>query len=152
MVCSVCFPGLPTLDLLPKTRDLPACAIWLTFFCTSLKAAACQENHPLFPPGTILWDFPGGATGKEHVCQCRWGKRGGFNLWVRKITWRRAWQPTPVFLPGKSLDRGAWGVTVHRVTKSQTQLKQLCMYTHSYIKWKAIGEVIILLLYFPYHF
>ena len=23
---------------------------------------------------------------------------GGFNLWVRKISWRRKWQPTPVFL------------------------------------------------------
>jgi len=22
--------------------------------------------------------------------------------WVRKMPWRRAWQPTPVFLPGKS--------------------------------------------------
>ena len=22
--------------------------------------------------------------------------------WVRKISWRRAWQPTPVFLPGES--------------------------------------------------
>ena len=29
-------------------------------------------------------------------------KRHGFNLWVRKIPWKRAWQPTPVFLPGKS--------------------------------------------------
>ena len=26
----------------------------------------------------------------------------GFNLWVRKILWRRKWPPTPVFLPGKS--------------------------------------------------
>ena len=26
----------------------------------------------------------------------------GFNPWVRKIPWRRAWQPTPVFLPGES--------------------------------------------------
>ena len=25
-----------------------------------------------------------------------------FNSWVRKIPWRTAWQPTPVFLPGKS--------------------------------------------------
>ena len=24
-----------------------------------------------------------------------------FNPWVRKISWRRKWQPTPVFLPGK---------------------------------------------------
>ena len=26
----------------------------------------------------------------------------GFDPWVRKILWRRKWQPTPVFLPGKS--------------------------------------------------
>ena len=25
-----------------------------------------------------------------------------FDLWVRKIPWRREWQPTPVFLPGES--------------------------------------------------
>ena len=28
--------------------------------------------------------------------------RHGLNLWVGKIPWRRAWQPTPVFLPGES--------------------------------------------------
>ena len=28
--------------------------------------------------------------------------RHGFNPWVGKIPWRRAWQPTPVFLPGES--------------------------------------------------
>ena len=26
-----------------------------------------------------------------------------FHPWVEKIPWRRAWQPTPVFLPGESL-------------------------------------------------
>ena len=31
--------------------------------------------------------------------QCR---RPGFDSWVGKIPWRRIWQPTPVFLPGKS--------------------------------------------------
>ena len=30
--------------------------------------------------------------------QCR---RPGFNPWIRKIPWRREWQPTPVFLPGE---------------------------------------------------
>ena len=25
----------------------------------------------------------------------------GFNPWVEKIPWRRAWQPTPIFLPGE---------------------------------------------------
>ena len=28
-------------------------------------------------------------------------ERCGFHLWVGKIPWRRAWQPTPVFLPGE---------------------------------------------------
>ena len=41
-------------------------------------------------------------SGKEFICQCRRCKRHGFNSWVGKIPWRRKWQPTPVFLPGKS--------------------------------------------------
>ena len=28
--------------------------------------------------------------------------------WVGKIPWRRELLPTPVFLPGDSMDRGAW--------------------------------------------
>ena len=46
--------------------------------------------------------FPGGVSGKEPTCQCRRHKRLRFNPWIRKIPWRRAWQPTPVFLPGES--------------------------------------------------
>ena len=42
--------------------------------------------------------FPGGASGKEPACH----KRCGFDLWVEKIPWRKASQPTPIFLPGKS--------------------------------------------------
>ena len=43
------------------------------------------------------WGFPGGSDGR--VClQCR---RPGFDPQVGKIPWRRAWQPIPVFLPGK---------------------------------------------------
>ena len=29
-------------------------------------------------------------------------RRPGFDHWVRKIPWRRKWQPTPAFLPGES--------------------------------------------------
>ena len=46
--------------------------------------------------------FPGGATGKEPACRCRRHKRHGFDPWVGSIPRRRAWQPTPVFLPGES--------------------------------------------------
>ena len=36
---------------------------------------------------------------QQKIClQCR---RPGFDLWVRKIPWRRKWQPIPVLLPGK---------------------------------------------------
>ena len=44
-------------------------------------------------------DFPGGSDGKS-ICLQR--GRPGFDRWVWKILWRRKWQPTPVFLPGKS--------------------------------------------------
>ena len=44
----------------------------------------------------------GGASDKEPICQCRRHKRCRFNTWVKKIPWRRAWQPSPVFLPGES--------------------------------------------------
>ena len=50
----------------------------------------------------ILLGFPGGASGKELACQRRRHKRYRFDPWVRKIPWKKAWQPTPVFVPGKS--------------------------------------------------
>ena len=34
---------------------------------------------------------------KEPACQCRRHKRCGFEPWVGKVSWRRKWQPTPVF-------------------------------------------------------
>ena len=43
----------------------------------------------------------GGASGKEPACQCRRLQRCKFDPWMGKIPWRRQWQPTPVFLPGK---------------------------------------------------
>ena len=46
---------------------------------------------------------PSSASGKEPTCQRRRRKRSGFHPWVGKIPWRRRWQSTPEFLPGKSL-------------------------------------------------
>ena len=42
------------------------------------------------------------AHGKEFSYQCRRHKRQGFLPLVGKTSWSRKWQPTPVFLPGKS--------------------------------------------------
>ena len=63
---------------------------------------------------------------KNHL-PIRIHRRHGFDPWVRKIPGKRAWQPTPVILPGESMDRGAWWATVHEVTKSQTRLKPLVL-------------------------
>ena len=48
--------------------------------------------------------------------------RHGFDPWVRKIPSKRKWQPTPVSLLEKSMDRGSWQATVPGVTKSGTWL------------------------------
>ena len=51
---------------------------------------------------SISFGLPRWLSGKESTCQCRRHRRCGFNPWVGKILWSRKWQPTPVFLPGKS--------------------------------------------------
>jgi len=59
--------------------------------------------------------LPRWCSGKESACQCR---RPAFNLWVEKIHWGRAWQPTSILAWGNTMDRGAWRATVHRVIES----------------------------------
>ena len=61
--------------------------------------------------------------------QCR---RHRFNLWIRKILWRREWQPTPVFLPGESQGQRSlagyspWGCKELDMTESLS----IYIYTH----------------------
>ena len=52
-----------------------------------------KELHFVCLPG-----FPSGSDGKESACNV---VDPGFNLWVRKVLWRREWQPTPVCFPGE---------------------------------------------------
>ena len=56
--------------------------------------------------------IPSGSDGKESACNA---KDSGLDPWVRKIPWRRAWQPTSALLPGEShgqkslVDYSPWG-------------------------------------------
>ena len=73
-----------------------------------VEAMECHGPGMAEPPRSSLMltvdnsGFPDGTSGKELTSQCRRHKRHRFDLCVRNIRWKRAWQPTPVFLPRKS--------------------------------------------------
>ena len=66
--------------------------------------------------------------------------RPGFSPWVGKIPWRRAWLPTPVFLPGEFHGWRSLAVWLHGVSKSQTWLSNwhYCDYP---VSWDCPGEI-----------
>ena len=70
-----------------------------------------SDFHFQFQTGNL--GFPGGSVVKNlpAVQEIR------IQFWVRKIPWQRKWQPTPVFLPGNHMDRGARRATVHGVAR-----------------------------------
>ena len=91
---------------------------WTTNTTTNIM----EKNLKKIYTYIYIYGLPRWLSGKESACQSR---RWGFNPWVRKILWKRPWQLTPVFLPGKSMDRGAWWVTIHGVTKELDTTEQL---------------------------
>ena len=105
-------------------RSLAGCSPWGHKESDTTEAT----EHKMPVPAVIDGRFRsvqllGWRSGKEPGCQCRRHKRHGFNPWVRKIPWRRKWQPTPVFLPGKSrrqrslVGYSPWGHTESDLTE-----------------------------------
>ena len=73
-----------------------------------------------------LLRLPRWLSGKEPACQCR-GR--GFNPWFGKIPWRRKWQPTPGFLPGKFRgQRILVGYSLWRGSKESDTTEHACMH------------------------
>ena len=75
---------------------------------------SCKEldtNEPLSTHISIIF------TVFVKYLQCG---RPRFHPWVRKIPWRREWQPTSEILSGESHGQQTRQATVHRVAKSQT--------------------------------
>ena len=66
----------------------------------------------------------------EKICLPMRETQNRFDPYVGKIPRRRKWQPAPVFLLGKSKDRGAWQATVPGVEESDTT-EQLSAHTHA---------------------
>ena len=60
--------------------------------------------------------FPGGAGGKEHVCQCIRHKRHGSIPVLGRSPGGEHGNPLQYSYPKNLMDRGARQATVHRVT------------------------------------
>ena len=93
-----------------------------------------QSGCPLgliwaLPPPSL--GFPGGSVVKNLPANA--GDR--FDSWVRKIPWRRKWQPTPVLLPGERSLAGysAWG---HKESDTTEQLNNK---GHFWLSWLERG-------------
>ena len=97
-----------TIDL-KKGNGVVIAHIKLTLLFHS-RSELCQNSPSkcsflkfLFPNYKVLHKgFPGGTSSKEPTCQCKQYKICELDPWVRKSWWRRARQPTSVFLPGNS--------------------------------------------------
>ena len=87
-------------------------------------------------------------SGKESACQCRRLRRWRLSPWVGKVSWRRVWQPTPAFLPGKShgqrslVGYSPWGFEEW----DMTEWLKISMHTHTHMceclyKWRALTQV-----------
>ena len=80
----------------------------------------------------LLMGFLGGASGKKPAGQCRKHKRRGFNSWVGNVPWRKAWQPTPVFLPREShRQKSLVGYSPYSCTESNTTEVTACTCMHT---------------------
>ena len=101
-------------------------------------------------PHLMAWGyFPGGLAVKNPPALPE-TRRLSFNPWVRKIHWRRKWQPTPVFLPRESHGQRSlvgfcpWGHKVQRVTEFPHQgskshpLQWKCRVLTSGQHWKSL--------------
>ena len=81
-----------------SNTQIEACFIFILFIFPEIFYV--YQN--MFILGLPCW-----LSGKDFACQCG---RYRFDPWVRKISWRRKWQPTPVFLSRKSHEQRSLAV------------------------------------------
>ena len=103
----------------------------VVLICISLIIS--YDEH-LFMSLLTICGLPWWLSGKESACQCR--RQCRFDPWVRKIHWRKKWQPTPVFVPGKS--RGQKSLAVyspwdHKRVRHDLVTKQLTICRKTWI-------------------
>ena len=63
-----------------------------------VKQSLWFDENMLMEIVNKLTGIPKWLSSQESACYCRRHRKCGFHPWVRKIPWRRKWQPTPIFL------------------------------------------------------
>ena len=113
--------GLKELDTTERLNwtELKHCSKYLKPFIQFLIFTPPPRGRYYYYPLKVSKGFTGGwLSGKESTCQCRRCRRHELNPWVRKIPWKRTWQPTSVLLPGKSHgQKSLVGDRVHGVAR-----------------------------------
>ena len=107
-----------------------------------------------FDMNIYIYGFPWWLRGLSICLQCG---RPGFNPWVRKIPWKRKWQPTPIFLPGESYGQRSlvgyspWGRRVRHdwVTSLSLYIYVcmcvcVCIYIYIYDTVETVSDFIFL--------
>ena len=96
--------------------------------CFSTACEGLEASHV-----ALAVKNPPGSTGHIRDASSIPGRKvrplgGGFSPWAGKIPWRRKCNPLQCSYPENPMDRGDWWVSVQRVTKGQTRLKQPSTY------------------------
>ena len=104
---------------------------FLPWSCVTLHG--CMYNICVCVCICTYWGLPRWLSGlRIHLWYGR-HRRCGFDPWVRKIPWRRAWQPTPVFWPGEFHGQGSLvGYRLWACKESDTTEWPLHTHTHNH--------------------
>ena len=117
----------------PTLTSIP----YLSFYLTHRNFQLSKLDFLLY---LLCFYFPDGSGGKELAHQYRRLNRCGFNPWVRKIPWRRKWQPTPVssmlawIIPWLEEPDGLQSIGLQRVRHNWGDWANMCFPGGSVVK------------------
>ena len=130
-------PWLPpslSLSLLAEWPVVLFAQVWRVSQDTGLTMLKSGKSQPTWASWSFDPPFPWWLRGYS-VC-LQYG-RPGFDPWVGKISWRRKWQPTLVFLPGESqgwrnlVDYSPWG-------RKESDMTELLHFTFRYKEMQGL--------------
>ena len=99
----------------------------MSHFALSDQSTGVSASASVLPMN--IQDWPGAsmvAQMLKHLPAMR--ERPRFDPWVRKICWRRKWQPSPVFFPAEFHEQRILTGYSHGVAKSQTWLSDITFF------------------------